>query len=81
MAAQLHTVVLRDSHPLKVAGHDFFRADFQKTDRGKTVYQAFVCTRMQDSLVSWTFTSLDEKQAGEMAASINSVAFVPVKTQ
>jgi hypothetical protein len=79
--AKLHVVVLRDTYPLKVAGQDFFRVDFQKTDEGKIVYQAFVCTRLKGSLISWTFTSLNENQVGELAASINTVAFVPAKTR
>jgi hypothetical protein len=81
MPAELHVVVLRDTRRLKVAGRDFFRIDFQKTSEGKIVYQDFVCTRLKGSLVSWTFSSLNQQQVEEMAASINSVAFAPVKAQ
>jgi hypothetical protein len=81
MPAKLHVVVLRDTYPLKVDGHDFFRVDYRKTDEGKTVYQSFACTRLKDSLVSWTFTSLNEEQVGEMAASVNTVAFSPASSK
>ena len=57
----------------------FFRIDFQKTQEGKTVYQDFVCTRLKDSLISWTFASLNKQRVEEMATSINSVAFAPAK--
>jgi hypothetical protein len=81
MPVKLHIVLLRETYPLKIAGHDFFRADFQKTDEGKTVYQAFIATRLKGSLVSWTFTSLNDKEVGEMAASVNTVAFTPASTK
>ncbi len=81
MPTELHVVVLRDTRPLKVAGQDFFRIDFQKTQEGKTVYQDFVCTRLNGSLVSWTFTSLEQQQVEEMVASINSVAIAPPKAR
>jgi len=55
MPAKLHVVVLRDTYPLKIARQDFFRVDYGKADESKTVYQTFVCTRLKDSLVSWTF--------------------------
>jgi hypothetical protein len=79
--AKLRVVVLRDTYSLKIAEHYFFRVDYQKADEGKTVYQTFVCTRLKDSLVSWTFTSLDEKQVGEMAASVSRVAFAPASSK
>jgi hypothetical protein len=79
MPAQRHVVVLRDTYPLKIAGQDFFRVDFRKTDEGKTMYQAFVCARLKGSLVSWAFISLNEQQVGEMAASINTVALASAR--
>jgi hypothetical protein len=81
--AKSHVVVRHETYPLKIAGHDFFRVDFQKTEQGKTLYQVFVCTRLKDSLVSWMFTSLNENQVGELATSINTVTFavVPTKTR
>jgi|GEM_PF-3001200 len=81
MPAELHVVVLRDTRSLKVAGQDFFRIDFQKTQEGKTVYQDFVCTRLNSSLISWTFTSLDKQRLEEMVASINSVAIASAKAR
>jgi hypothetical protein len=81
MPARLHVVLLRQTYLLKIAGQDFFRTDFQKTDEGNTVYQAFVATRLKGSLVSWTFTSLNNKEVGEMAASVNTVAFTPASTK
>ena len=80
MPAKRHVILLRETYPLKIAGQDFFRADFQKTDEGKTVYQAFIVTRLKGSLVSWTFTSLSNKEVGEIAASVNTIAFVPAAT-
>ena len=74
-----NSVVLRETRRLKVAGQDFFRIDFQKNQEGKTVYQDFVCTRLNGSLVSWTFTSLNMQQVEEMATSIQSVAFASAK--
>ena len=47
MPAEQHIVMLRETYLLKIAGQDFFRADFQKTDEGKTVYQAFMATRLK----------------------------------
>jgi len=81
MPAELHVVVLRETYPLKIASQDFFRADFQKTDEGKTVYQSFIATRLRGSLVSWTFTGLNDKEVGEIAASVNTVAFTPISTK
>ena len=81
MPAKLHIVLLRETYLLKIAGQDFFRADFQKTDEGKTEYQSFIATRLRGSLVSWTFTSLNNKEVGEMAASVNTVAFTPTSTK
>jgi hypothetical protein len=78
MPAKLHVVVLRDTYPLKVAGQDFFGVDYQKTDEGKTVYQTFLCTRLKGSFVSWTFTSLNKKQLGEMTTSVNTIVLDPV---
>jgi hypothetical protein len=81
MPANRHIVLLRETYPLKIAGQDFFRADFQKTNEGKTVYQAFIATRLKGSLVSWTFTSLNNKEVGEMAASVNTVVFTPASAK
>lgn len=69
-------VVLRETYPLKVAGQDFVRIDYQRIDNGKVLYQSFVCTRLKDSLVSWTFVSLNHEELGKMAASINTVTIV-----
>lgn len=75
MPDDLHVVVRHDTYPLRIAGHDFFRVDFQKTSEGRTLYQVFVCTRLKNTLVSWMFTSLDESQVTELATSIKTVTF------
>ena len=77
MPAKLQIVVQRDTYRLKVSGHDFFGVDYQKTDEGKTVYQTFLCTRLKGSFVSWTFTSLNKKQLGELATSVNTIVLAP----
>jgi len=77
LPAELQIVVLRDTYPLKVSGRDFFGVDYQKTDEGKTVYQTFICTRLKSSFVSWTFTSLNKKQLGELATSVNTIVLDP----
>jgi hypothetical protein len=77
MSPKLHIVVLRHTYPLKVGDHDFFRIDYQKTDEGKTVYQTFLCTRLKDSFVSWTFTSLNKNQLGDLATSVNTIVLDP----
>jgi len=77
MPAKLQTVVLRDTYPLRVGGQDFFGVDYQKTDEGKTMYQTFLCTRLKGSYLSWTFTSLNKKQVGELAASVKTIALAP----
>lgn len=81
MPDDLHVVVLRDTRRFKVAGQDFFRIDFQKTEEGKIVYQNFVCTRLKGSLVSWLFGSLNKQRVEEMAASIASVAVASAKAR
>jgi hypothetical protein len=73
MPAKLNTVVLRDTHPLKVAGKEFFGIDYQKTEEGRNLYQTFLCTQLKGYFVSWTFTSLDKKRLGELTASVNTI--------
>jgi len=77
MPAKLQIVVLRDTYPLRVGDQDFFGVDYQKTDEGKTMYQTFLCTRLKGSFVSWTFTSLNKKQVGDLAASVKTIALAP----
>jgi hypothetical protein len=72
MPGKLKIVILRETYPLKVSGHDFFGIDYQKTNEGKTVYQTFLCARMKGFFVSWTFTSVNRKQLGELATSVNT---------
>ena len=79
--AKLNVIVLRDTYPLKIAGREFFGVDYRKTDEGKTMYQTFLCTRLTDYFVSWTFTSLDEKRVGEIAASASKIAFTPARSK
>lgn len=77
LPAKLQIVVLRDTYALKVSDHNFFGVDYQTTDEGKTVYQTFLCTRLKGFFVSWTFTSLNKKQLGEMATSVNTIVLDP----
>ena len=79
MEPYVPTVVLHDTYRLKIAGQDFFRIDYQRTQEGKIVYQDFVCTRLKGALVSWTFAGLNKQQVEEMATSINSVTFASAK--
>jgi hypothetical protein len=81
MEPYVPTVVLRDTYRLRIADHDFFRIDYKITQEGKIVYQDFVCTRLKGALVSWTFASPNKRQVGEMATSINSVAFASAKAR
>ena len=81
MEPYVPTVVLRDTYRLRIAGQEFFRIDYQRTQEGKIVYQDFVCTRLKGALVSWTFASLNKRQVEEMATSINSFAFASAKAR
>ena len=76
-----HVVVRRNPYRFHIAGQEFVRADLQKLDEGKAIYEVFVCTRLKGSFVSWMFGSLDEKRVERMAESINTVALTSAKTR
>jgi hypothetical protein len=78
---KIHVVVRRHAYRFDIAGQDFVRADLQKLDGGKTIYEVFVCTRLKGSFVSWMFGSLDEKRVEQMAKSINTFALANAKTR
>jgi hypothetical protein len=73
MPASLNIVMLRDTYLINVSGQEFFGADYQKTDEGKTVYQTIISTQLKGYFVSWTFTSLDRKRLGELTTSVNAI--------
>ncbi len=66
---------LKESYRLQIAGADFFRADFEKTEEGKTIYEAFICARRKGSFVSWSFVSLSPAALEQIASSVQSVSF------
>jgi hypothetical protein len=78
---KMHVVVRRNAYRFDIAGQEFVRADLQKVDQGKTIYEVFVCTRLNGSFVSWMFGSLDEKRVERMAESINTFAAASAKTR
>jgi len=73
---RLNVTVLREAYPIQVAGQEFYRVDYKKTEEGKTGYETFVCVRRKGFFVSWTFVSFSqEEEVDQMAGSIQTVSF------
>jgi hypothetical protein len=72
---RLHAEMLQDGYRFEIAGKEFYRSDYKRTDNGLDVYEAFVCTKLKGYLLSWSFVSASKEELAQMASSIQSVLF------
>lgn len=67
-----HGQLIRQGAKVSVRDHEFYRADYKRSDSG---YETVLCTIWKSNDLSWTFVGRSPKQMDDLVQSIRSVSF------